>query len=101
MEIDLAKVPGPVLDVSTPAKAAEHLQTPFTRNAAAAHQEVLIHRRIIPADAIRLLKARRRTAMSHDLDALKKRILANPFVDQLRIERCAMTMPRTLSSVSC
>jgi RHS repeat-associated protein len=54
VEIDLAKVPGPVLDVSTPAKAAEHLQTPFTRNAAAAHQEVLIHGDI-PADAIRLL----------------------------------------------
>jgi hypothetical protein len=53
IEIDLSKIsPENILDVSTLAKAAEHLKTPFTRNAAAFHEEKLIYGDI-PADAIR------------------------------------------------
>jgi hypothetical protein len=51
VEIDLGKVPGEVLDVSTPEAAATHLKTPFTRNAAVYHQEVLINGDI-PSEAI-------------------------------------------------
>jgi len=52
IEIDLSKIPKDrIVDVSTAQKAAENLQTPFTRNAAAAHQEVLIFGEI-PHEAI-------------------------------------------------
>ncbi len=46
--------PEQVLDVSTPGLAAQNLKTPFTRNAAAFHKEVLIHGDI-PAAAIRIV----------------------------------------------
>lgn len=56
VEIDLSQInPSNIIDVSTAAKAAEHLTTPFTRNAAAAHQEVLI-KGDIPASAIRFVE---------------------------------------------
>jgi hypothetical protein len=52
VEIDLSKLdPSRIFDVSTPSNAARHLKTPFTRFAAAKHQEVLIYGEI-PADAI-------------------------------------------------
>ncbi|CAG77184.1 hypothetical protein ECA4287 [Pectobacterium atrosepticum SCRI1043] len=52
VNIDLSKIPSDkILDVSNAQKAAEHLQTPFTRNVAAAHQEVLIFGEI-PSEAI-------------------------------------------------
>jgi len=48
----LSKIPKDrIVDVSTAQKVAENLQTPFTRNAAAAHQEVLIFGEI-PHEAI-------------------------------------------------
>ncbi|POE07370.1 hypothetical protein BV924_23120, partial [Pectobacterium odoriferum] len=52
VKIDLSKIPSDkILDVSNAQKAAEHLQTPFTRNVAAAHQEILIFGEI-PSEAI-------------------------------------------------
>lgn len=52
IEIDLSKIPKDrILDVSTAKKAAENLQTPSTRDAAAAHQKVLIFGEI-PHEAI-------------------------------------------------
>ncbi|MCL6318242.1 type IV secretion protein Rhs [Pectobacterium atrosepticum] len=52
VNIDLSKIPSDkILDVSNAQKAAEHLQTPFTRKVAAAHQEVLIFGEI-PSEAI-------------------------------------------------
>ncbi|WP_193323377.1 hypothetical protein, partial [Erwinia endophytica] len=49
---DLSKISSDnILDVSNAQKAAEHLQTPFTRNVAAAHQEVLVFGEI-PSEAI-------------------------------------------------
>ncbi|MFZ5987822.1 MAG: RHS repeat-associated core domain-containing protein [Bacillota bacterium] len=52
VEIDLSKInPENILDVSTTELAAQHLKTPFTRNAASFHQEVLI-KGDIPQEAI-------------------------------------------------
>lgn len=52
VEIDLSKIPqNRILDISTVQKATENLQTPFTRNAAVAHQEILIFGNI-PNEAI-------------------------------------------------
>lgn len=52
IEIDLSKIPQDrILDVLIAQKAAEHLQTSFTRNASAANQEILIFRNI-PHEAI-------------------------------------------------
>ncbi|MBM6619033.1 pre-toxin TG domain-containing protein, partial [Bacillus suaedaesalsae] len=53
VEIDLSKInPSNILDVSDINKASQHLKTPFTRNAAAKHKEVLI-KGDIPAEAIK------------------------------------------------
>ena len=52
IEIDLSKInPSNILDVSDIGKASQHLKTPFTRNAAAKHQEILINGDI-PQEAI-------------------------------------------------
>nr|WP_245929977.1 RHS repeat-associated core domain-containing protein [Mangrovibacter plantisponsor] len=52
VKIDLSKIPSDkILDVSNAQKTAEHLQTPFTRNVAASHQEILIFGEM-PSEAI-------------------------------------------------
>lgn len=52
VQIDLSKIDANnILDVSTTEKAAQHLTRPFTVNAAAFHQEVLIYGDI-PQEAI-------------------------------------------------
>ena len=48
-------MPGQVIDVSTFEKAVAVLLTPFTRNAAAKHQEVLIYGDV-PAEAISFIE---------------------------------------------
>lgn len=56
VKIDLSKIdPENILDVSSSENAAMHLKTPFTRNAASFHREVLI-KGDIPPDAIQLIE---------------------------------------------